>query len=106
MDHTGIAVHTKESQICLVADWGASRIGLTPWQTGAGGAGGREAHIWEGVPTLLLTTTGRSSGVSWTTPLIYGRDGQRYLFVAWRGGAPQHPDWYKNLAAQVQVMGG
>jgi deazaflavin-dependent oxidoreductase (nitroreductase family) len=70
--------------------------------------GGRDGHIWEGVPTLLLTTRGRRSGEPRTTPLIYGRAGERYLVVASRGGAPTHPDWYQNLAAdpevQVQVM--
>jgi deazaflavin-dependent oxidoreductase (nitroreductase family) len=70
--------------------------------------GGRDGHIWEGVPTLLLTTRGRRSGEPRTTPLIYGRAGERYLVVASRGGAPAHPDWYQNLAAdpevQVQVM--
>jgi deazaflavin-dependent oxidoreductase (nitroreductase family) len=70
--------------------------------------GGRDGHIWEGVTTLLLTTTGRRSGQARTTPLIYGRDGDRYVIVASRGGAPTHPRWYDNLAAhpevQVQVM--
>jgi deazaflavin-dependent oxidoreductase (nitroreductase family) len=70
--------------------------------------GGTDGHIWEGVPTLLLTTTGRRSGESRTTPLIYGRDGNRYLLVASRGGAPAHPSWYENLTANpdvtVQVM--
>jgi len=70
--------------------------------------GGRDGHIWEGVTTLLLTTTGRRSGQSRTTPLIYGRAGDRYLVVASRGGAPTHPGWYENLVAQpvvqVQVM--
>ena len=71
-------------------------------------SGGKDGHIWEGVTTLLLTTTGRRSGEQRTTPLIYGRDGDRYLVVASRGGAPEHPGWYQNLAAhpeiQVQVM--
>ena len=68
--------------------------------------GGQDGHIWEGVPTLLLTTTGRHSGAARTTPLMYGRDGDRYLVVASRGGAPKPPDWYENLVAQsvVQVM--
>ena len=70
--------------------------------------GGEDGHIWEGVPTLLLTTIGRRSGERRTTPLIYGRDGGRYLVVASRGGAPTHPSWYENLVAQpnveVQVM--
>src|SRR5512132_944172 len=51
---------------------------------------GRDGHIWEGVTTLLLTTTGRRSGQARTTPLIYGRAGDRYLVVASRGGAPPH----------------
>jgi len=69
---------------------------------------GQDGHIWEGVTTLLLTTTGRRSGQPRTTPLIYGRAGDKYLIVASRGGAPAHPSWYDNLVAQpvvqVQVM--
>ena len=67
-------------------------------------SGGQDGHIWEGVPTLLLTTRGRRSGESRTTPLIYGRDGDRYLIVASRGGAPRHPSWYENLVAQPEVQ--
>ena len=66
-------------------------------------SGGRDGHIWEGVTTLLLTTKGRRSGEPRTTPLIYGRDGDRYLVVASRGGAPKHPDWYENLVANPEV---
>lgn len=66
-------------------------------------SGGKDGHIWEGVTTLLLTTTGRRSGQARTTPLIYGRDGDRYVVVASRGGAPQHPAWYENLAARPEV---
>src|SRR5262249_275024 len=65
--------------------------------------GGRDGHIWEGVPTLLLTTKGRRSGQSRTTPLIYGRSGDRYVVVASRGGAPKHPDWYENLVARPDI---
>jgi deazaflavin-dependent oxidoreductase (nitroreductase family) len=64
---------------------------------------GAEGHLWNGVPCLLLTTTGSRSGRQLTLPLIYGRDGDRYLIVASRGGAPDHPAWYKNLAAQPAV---
>ena len=64
---------------------------------------GAEGHLWNGVPCLLLTTTGSKSGRALTLPLIYGRDGDRYLIVASRGGAPDHPAWYKNLAAQPAV---
>ncbi|HUY74187.1 MAG TPA: nitroreductase family deazaflavin-dependent oxidoreductase [Candidatus Dormibacteraeota bacterium] len=65
---------------------------------------GEEGHIWNGLPTLLLTTTGRRSGQLHTTPLIYGQDAGRYLVVASRGGAPQHPQWYLNLVAQPEVQ--
>ena len=58
--------------------------------------------------TLLLTTSGRRSGQPRTTPLIYGRAGEKYLIVGSRGGAPTHPGWYENLVAnpvvRVQVM--
>jgi deazaflavin-dependent oxidoreductase (nitroreductase family) len=56
---------------------------------------------------LLLTTSGRKSGLPRTTPLIFGRDGDDFLVVASMGGAPQHPNWYRNLlenpVARIQV---
>lgn len=64
---------------------------------------GAEGHIWNGVPTLLLTTTGRHSGEQRMTPLIYGEDSGRYLVVGSRGGAAQHPQWYLNLRANPEV---
>lgn len=64
---------------------------------------GAEGHLWRGVPTLLLTTRGWRSGALHRTALIYGRDGDRYLVVASRGGAPKHPSWYLNLAADPSV---
>jgi deazaflavin-dependent oxidoreductase (nitroreductase family) len=69
--------------------------------------GGEVGHIWNGVPTLLLTTTGRKTGNPTTTPLIYGRDRDAYVVVASKGGAPEHPGWYRNLsktpAVELQV---
>jgi deazaflavin-dependent oxidoreductase (nitroreductase family) len=55
------------------------------------------------VPTLLLTTTGRSSGEKYLFPLIYGTTGNGYVVIASKGGAPEHPGWYKNLAADPNV---
>ncbi len=66
--------------------------------------GGEEGHIWkEGSTILLLTTTGRTSGEPRTAPLIYATDGDRYVIVASQGGAPQHPDWYRNLVKTPEV---
>jgi deazaflavin-dependent oxidoreductase (nitroreductase family) len=64
---------------------------------------GRVGYIWNGVPTLLLTMTGRRSGRELTSALIFGRDGDDYLVVASKGGAPNHPLWYLNLQANPQA---
>ena len=66
---------------------------------------GEDGHIWNGVPTLLLTTTGRRTGKARTTPLIYGKvEGEEtYVIVASRGGATHHPSWYLNLVETPAV---
>jgi deazaflavin-dependent oxidoreductase (nitroreductase family) len=64
---------------------------------------GADGHIWRGVPTLLLTTTGRVSGKPQLLPLIYGKDGDDYVVVASKGGAPEHPHWYRNLVENPAV---
>jgi deazaflavin-dependent oxidoreductase (nitroreductase family) len=70
---------------------------------------GAVGHDWNGTSVLILHTTGRSSGQTRKFPLIYGRDGADYVVVASKGGAPDHPGWYKNLLAhpdaKVQVRG-
>jgi proline iminopeptidase len=71
---------------------------------------GEEGYDWrEGSKILLLTTTGRKSGKETTTPLIFAMDGDNPVIVASKGGAPEHPGWYKNLvanpAAEVQIKG-
>ncbi len=66
--------------------------------------GGEVGHIWKrGSKILLLTTKGRNSGEPRTTPLIYENDGDRYVIVASKGGAPQHPGWYRNLQQDPEV---
>ena len=64
---------------------------------------GADGHIWRGVPTLLLTTKGRQSGLLRRTALIYGRDGDDYVIVASKGGAPTDPQWYTNLKKESAV---
>jgi len=70
---------------------------------------GEIGYLWNGVPTLLLTVRGRTTGELRTSALIFGRDGDDYLVVASMGGAPQHPLWYRNLLAdaraEIQVKG-
>jgi deazaflavin-dependent oxidoreductase (nitroreductase family) len=65
---------------------------------------GEEGYIWrDGAPILILTVTGRKSGKEYSTPLIFGRDGDNYVIVASQGGRPQHPDWYLNLVENPEV---
>jgi deazaflavin-dependent oxidoreductase (nitroreductase family) len=56
-----------------------------------------------GVPTLLLRTTGRRSGVTRTNSLIYARDGDEYVVVASNSGADRPPAWLHNLRANPDV---
>ena len=62
-------------------------------------SGGRVGGSFGKAPVLLLTTTGRKSGRSRTQPLLYARDGDRYVVIASKGGSPTHPLWYLNLQA-------
>ena len=55
------------------------------------------------VPSLLLTMTGRKSGERFIFPLFYGQAGDGYIVVASKGGAPQHPGWYRNILANPDV---
>lgn len=66
--------------------------------------GGEVGHEWrEGSTILLLTTNGRKTGEPRTTPLIYAEDGDWYVIVASKGGAPENPGWYRNLAKDPNV---
>jgi deazaflavin-dependent oxidoreductase (nitroreductase family) len=56
-----------------------------------------------GRDVLLLTTTGAKSGAPRTHPLVYTKDGDRYLIIASKGGAPTHPSWYHNVRAHPEV---
>ncbi len=64
---------------------------------------GARGYLWNGVPILLLTTKGRASGQPRTTPLIFIHDGENFVVIASRGGAPDHPDWYLNLETEPRV---
>jgi proline iminopeptidase len=54
-------------------------------------------------PTLILAARGRKTGKYYLTPLTYGTDAGRHVIVASLGGAPDHPGWFKNLAANPDV---
>jgi deazaflavin-dependent oxidoreductase (nitroreductase family) len=64
---------------------------------------GERGYHWRGTTILLLTTEGRTSGEPRTTPLIHRTDGDRWVVVASKGGAPEHPGWYQNLLANPEA---
>jgi deazaflavin-dependent oxidoreductase (nitroreductase family) len=64
---------------------------------------GERGSRWRGTQILLLTTTGRSSGEARTTPLIMRPDGDTWVIVASKGGAPEHPGWFANLEADADA---
>ena len=75
-------------------------------------SGGKDGHMYttnfpnqpqRTVPSLLLVTTGRKTGNKHLFPLFYGDAGKGYFIVASKGGAPDHPGWYKNLLAHPEV---
>lgn len=65
--------------------------------------GGLVGHRMLGVPCLMLRTTGRKSGQTRTNSLVYATDGDRYLVVASKGGAPNAPAWLLNLRSEPEV---
>lgn len=75
-------------------------------------SGGTDGHIYTvklpsgetlDVPSLLLTTTGRKSGQKFIFPLFYGTTGKSYFIIASKGGAPEHPGWFRNILANPNV---
>lgn len=72
---------------------------IEEFHANAGKVGGQFA----GAPMILITHKGAKSGKSYTTPLVYSRDGARVVIIASKAGAPDNPDWYHNLVANPEV---
>ena len=51
-----------------------------------------------------MSTIGAKTGARRTAPVSYIRDGDRYVIVASRGGAPTNPAWYQNLLARPRAV--
>jgi deazaflavin-dependent oxidoreductase (nitroreductase family) len=58
---------------------------------------------FKGRDVLILTTRGAKSGEARENPLVYTRDGNHYVIVASKGGAPTHPSWFHNIVAHPEV---
>ena len=74
-------------------------------------SGGTEGHLYdfgpvndEGwQPICLIKHVGRKTGRTLILPLIYGMVEGEIVIVASKGGAPQHPAWYLNIAAASEI---
>lgn len=64
---------------------------------------GERGYHWRGGEILLLDTTGARSGEVRTAPLLFRADGDRFVLVASKGGAPEHPKWWTNLEAHPEA---
>jgi deazaflavin-dependent oxidoreductase (nitroreductase family) len=78
-------------------DWNQKII--AEFRANEGQVGGQFANT----PLLLLHTTGAKSGQPRINPLAYVTDGDRYVIIASKGGAPTNPDWYYNVVANATV---
>ena len=61
-----------------------------------------------GIPVVVVTNLGVSSGKVRKTPVMRVEHDGKYAMVASKGGAPEHPQWYYNLRANplVEVQDG
>ena len=64
---------------------------------------GRVGGYFEGKSLLLLHTKGAKSGQARINPVACIKDGENFVVIASKGGAPTHPDWYYNVVASSQV---
>ena len=66
-------------------------------------SGGTEGTTMRGMPVVILTTVGATSGQLRKNALMRIEHGGEYAVVASMGGAPNNPEWYHNLVANPQV---
>lgn len=82
------------------ADFNAFNRGvIAEFRANAGKVGGP----FEGAPMVLITHTGAKSGKEYTTPLVHSLDGDDVVIIASKGGAPDDPQWFRNLVANPSV---
>ena len=81
------------------SDWVADQVELYEGSLGTEGLTLRDT----GLPVIIVTNRGRKTGAIRKTPLMRAVDGDSYILVASRGGAPKHPLWYHNLKADPNV---
>jgi deazaflavin-dependent oxidoreductase (nitroreductase family) len=67
------------------------------------GSGGTEGNELRGVPVIIVTSVGAGSGKLRKNPVMRVEHDGSYAAVASKGGAPEHPAWYRNLLEHPHV---
>jgi deazaflavin-dependent oxidoreductase (nitroreductase family) len=81
------------------SDWVREQVELYERTDGAEGNTLRDT----GMPVIIVTNNGNRTGAVRKTPLMRVKDGDNYVLVGSKGGAPQHPVWVHNLRADADV---
>ena len=81
------------------SDWVAEQVELYEGSQGTEGLTLKDT----GLPVIIVTNRGRKTGGIRKTPLMRAVDGDNYILVASKGGAPKNPFWYHNLKADPNV---
>ena len=81
------------------SEWVANQVEL---YESSGGTQGNTL-MDTGMPVIIVTNRGHKTGAIRKTPLMRVADGDTYILVASKGGAPDNPSWYYNLKADPNV---
>ena len=81
------------------ADWVREQVEI---YEGSGGTQGTTLRD-TGLPVIIVTNRGNQTGAIRKTPLMRVRDGDNYVLVGSKGGAPKNPVWVYNLRADGRV---
>ena len=79
--------------------WVRDQVELYEGSGGTEGVGLRDT----GLPCIIVTHTGNKTGSIRKTPLMRVKDGDSYVLVASKGGAPRNPEWVYNLRTDPDV---
>jgi deazaflavin-dependent oxidoreductase (nitroreductase family) len=78
-------------------DWNSKII--EEFRANAGKVGGPFANM----TLLILHTIGAKSKQEHINPVAYIKDGDRFVVIASKGGAPTNPAWYHNIVANPLI---
>jgi F420H(2)-dependent quinone reductase len=80
-------------------DWVRDQVEL--YESSGGTAG--TTLLDTGLPVIIVTHTGNKTGAIRQTPPIRVKDGNSYVLVGSKGGAPTNPVWVHNLRVNPDV---